>query len=752
MQGLRIRTKIFVGMIVVLLVFIGAAVLVINRWVGQVAERQVANTLQRGAHAYERFAALHADILASQARSMAQTPLLKAVMNIPEVDSETAYYTARELYDVADVQLMLLVDSNGALLVDAAVPESIGVDLGTLPGTADGLRGVDYNGVWRYGDHLYRIALTPIIIEQQILGLLVLGDLLDEAAAAEIRESIGKEVLFLHGGEVMAQSWERPPSSPLNRAEIAVLVDSITDAADGFRPVHILLDGTECLAVAIALGDMIPGHAVLFRRLDELEREADVLRISIVGMGGLAAIIAVLFSLWLSARLSRPIRALSTAAEQVGAGRFEERAQVYADDELGRLAQSFNVMVERVAERTRALQQEVNERRRTEEERASLEEQLRQSQKLEAVGMLAGGIAHDFNNLLMVISGYSEWLLGEMEEDNSHYPAVEQIFRAGDRGADLVRQLLAFSRRQILRPRVLDLNRSLGDMEKMLQRLISESVELVTAYSQDAGSVYADPGQIEQVVMNLVLNARDAMAEGGTLTIETAIVELGAQDPQRPQEMRPGEYVALAVSDTGEGMDAETQRRIFEPFFTTKGVDRGTGLGLSTVYGIIAQSGGHIQVESEPGRGTRFEIYLPRIEAAEWTDEEGEIEGELRGSETVLLVEDEEMVRNLVRLVLRQNGYRVMEAGNGAEALRLSEEHAGAIDFMVADVVMPQMSGPELARRLAPQRPQMKVLYISGYTDEEVFQREGVNEAVELLQKPFAPERLVRKVRELLDS
>ena len=752
MQGLHIRTKIFLAMIAVLLVFIGAAVLVVDRWVERVSERQVSETLQRGVRAYEHFAALRADIVANQARSMAQTPLLKAVMNIPEVDAETAFYTARELYEVVGVHLMLLVDAGGLLLVDAAAADRTGADLRAEPGVATGLRGADHTGVWRYRDRLYRIALTPIVIEEQMLGLLVLGNLLDGTAAAEMRESTGKDVILLHEGEVMAQSWERSPSGPLSGGEIAALADLIRGDAGEKRPLHALLDGRQCLAVAVPLGD-VEGHVVLFRGLDELEDEVDLLRISMVGMGVLAAVLAVFLSLWLSARLSRPIRELSATAERVGAGQLEERARVHADDELGRLAQSFNAMVERVAERTRDLQQEVNERRRAEEERASLEEQLRQSQKLEAIGMLAGGIAHDFNNLLMVISGYSEMLLYKLEEEDPQYQLIEQIYRAGDRGAGLVRQLLAFSRRQILQPRVLDLNQLMGEMGKMLPRLIGENLELVTSYGREVGCVYADPGQIEQVVMNLAVNARDAMPDGGTITIGTAAMELRERDIALAEEARPGPYVKLSVKDTGVGMDAETQARIFEPFFTTKDVDRGTGLGLSTVYGIVKQSEGHIQVDSEPGRGTMFEIYLPQVEMlAEDTGVAQVSDKELRGTETVLLVEDEEMVRNLVRLVLRQSGYRVVEAANGAEALRASQDYEGTIDLLVVDVVMPQMNGPELVQRLEGRRPQMKVLYMSGYTNEAVFRRGGVGTERALLQKPFAPEVLVGMVREVLDG
>lgn len=754
MQGLRIRTKIFLVMIAVLLLFIGGTVLVVHRWVEQVYERQVSDMLQRGVLAYDHFVALRAEIVTNQARSMAQTPLLKAVINIPEVDAETVFYTVRELYEVVDVNLMLLVDVDGLLLVDAAADDRAGADLRAEPGVAAGLRGAEYSGVWSYRDRLYHIALTPIIIEGQMLGLLVLGNPLHEVA--EMRESTGKDVILLRESEVVAQSWEHPPSGSLGRGEIDDLVDLIRGDAGERRPMHALLAGRQCLAIAVPLRD-VEGHVVLFRGLDELEDEVDQLELSMAGMGALAAVLAVFFSLWFSARLSRPIRELSAMAEQVGDGQIVERARVYADDELGRLVQSFNAMVDRVAEHTRTLQQEVNERRRAEQERASLEEQMRQSQKLEAIGILAGGIAHDFNNLLMVVLGFSEMLLNSLEADDPRYQFAEQIHGAGDRGAALVRQLVAFGRRQILQPRVLDFNRLIGDMGKMLPRLLGEDVELLTSCGREVGCVYADPGQIEQVVMNLVVNARDAMPDGGTVTIETAATELSQHELPLGENVRPGPFVKLGVNDTGGGMDAETQARIFDPFFTTKAVDRGTGLGLSTVYGIVKQSGGFIQVDSEPGRGTTFEIYMPRVEAqaeaqteAGGEEEEGKADAASPGMETVLLVEDEELVRNLVRQVLRQNRYRVVEAANGVEALRTSEEYAGTIDLLLVDVVMPEMNGAELVRRLEVQRPQMKVLYMSGYSDEALFQRGGVEMERALLPKPFAPEVLLRRVREVL--
>jgi PAS domain S-box-containing protein len=385
--------------------------------------------------------------------------------------------------------------------------------------------------------------------------------------------------------------------------------------------------------------------------------------------------------------------------------------------------------------------------------RKSLESQLLQAQKMEAVGRLAGGIAHDFNNLLTVIFASSDLMLKYLNADDPHRPDVEEIRKAADRAAALTRQLLAFSRQQLLVPQVLDLNALVANLERMLQRVIGEDVEFRTALAPALGAVRADPGELERVIMNLVVNARDAMPQGGMLTIETADAELGGLDAQEHLPVQPGRYVMLAVSDTGVGMDAAIKAHVFEPFFTTKEKGKGTGLGLATVYGIVKQSGGYIWVYSEPGRGTTFKIYLPRVEAeAEPLAPRSEPPASLRGSETVLLVEDEEAVRNLTRKVLETHGYAVLPAAGGQEALRLASEYDGPIHLLLTDVVMPTMSGRELAGRLASVREETKVLYVSGYTDDTIVHHGVLEPGIAFLQKPFTPEALVRKLREVLSA
>lgn len=385
-------------------------------------------------------------------------------------------------------------------------------------------------------------------------------------------------------------------------------------------------------------------------------------------------------------------------------------------------------------------------------ERRALEEQLRQSQKMEAVGRLAGGVAHDFNNLLTVIKGYSELMLDQVKESDPLRPELEEVKKAADRAAALTRQLLAFSRKQVLAPKVLDLNFVISNLEKLLKRLLGEDVRLTVTLDASLGRVKADPGQTEQVIMNLAVNARDAMPGGGTLTITTENIFLDQKN--RPDHSIPvGHYVVLHVIDSGTGMDAETKSRIFEPFFTTKEQGKGTGLGLSTVYGIVKQSGGYVWVDSQIGQGTTFKIFLPRVgDASEILPAVTAPAKKHAGDETILLVEDEDGVRALARTLLQKQGYKIIETSNGGEALLACERHPEAIHLLLTDVVLSQMSGRELAQRLASLRPEMRVLYMSGYSEEAIVQHGVLDSGTAFLQKPFNTESLVSKVREVLDA
>ncbi len=396
---------------------------------------------------------------------------------------------------------------------------------------------------------------------------------------------------------------------------------------------------------------------------------------------------------------------------------------------------------------------DVTEQRHAEEIKAKLEEQLRQSQRIEAVGKLAGGVAHDFNNILTAIIGFSDLLLNALDDDDRRRNLVVQIRKSGSRAASLTRQLLAFSRKQVLQPRRIDVNQIVSEMDKLLRRLIGEDVQLVTQLAPGATPTFADPGQLEQIVMNLAVNARDAMPQGGALTIETAMIELGEDYALSRPEVDAGSYVVLSVSDTGCGMDEATRSRIFEPFYTTKELGEGTGLGLSTVYGIVKQSGGHVWVYSEVDQGATFKIYLPadfrQKQQQPAVPETGEIEPS-RG-ETILVVEDDDEVRALTTRLLRDRGYVVREAASPDSAVRLVSRLDETVHLLLTDVVMSGASGPQLARQLKVMRPSLRVLYMSGYTDNAIVHHGVLDAGTDFLAKPFTADTLARKVREVLD-
>ena len=452
-------------------------------------------------------------------------------------------------------------------------------------------------------------------------------------------------------------------------------------------------------------------------------------------------------------QLSSAMQAALLAKRERQALAAVEQAHDDLEDRVAMRTAELEAANEALARANEGLTEQIIERERAEAKQARLEAQLLQAQKMEAIGRLAGGIAHDFNNMLVVINGFSDLLLARTGEGDPTREDLEQIRQAGERAADLTRRLLAFSRQQVIQPSVLNLNDVISNVQPMLQRLIGENVELVTKLAPSVSTIRADAGQIEQIVLNLALNARDAMGEGGSLTIESADVYLDEQYARDHVGVDAGPHVRLRVSDTGIGMDASTQARIFEPFFTTKPSGQGTGLGLATVFGIVQQAGGHIEVSSTPGVGSRFDIYMPQ--SGQPATEASEVEvapSSFDGSETILLVEDEPGVRRASRRFLEEHGYRVLDASDGGEALRLCELHEGEVDLVITDLVMPGMSGRELAERMARIRPQTPILYVSGYVDSGPA-RAGLQDAsIPLLQKPFGADVLARKVRETLDS
>ncbi|MBI5739507.1 MAG: response regulator [Nitrospirae bacterium] len=494
----------------------------------------------------------------------------------------------------------------------------------------------------------------------------------------------------------------------------------------------------------------------------------DIINAAMITLTG--CIMVLLITYLIATKLSGPIKQLSRAAQQVGEGNLDVRVPAEAQDEVGMLAEAFNSMLERirnyhqdledrVAKRTAELNS-VNEelrgemagRLRAEKEKEKLEEQLRQAQKMEAIGLLAGGVAHDFNNVLMAIIGYSYLLKNRLQDDAGLRSHVEQIIAVSNRAANMVRGLLAFSRKQVLKPMPADLNDIVRNTEKFLKMIIGADIEFTTKYSEKLLTVMVDAGQMDQVLTNLVMNARDAMPQGGVLSIETGIFDLEDEYVKAYLLDNPGVYACISLSDTGSGMDEETRKKIFEPFFTTKGVGEGTGLGLSTVYGIIKQHDGHITVYSEPGRGTTFRIYLPLIEAVAEKEQTPSIASLRGGDETVLLAEDNEHVRTLGRYVLEKYGYRVLIAEDGVEAVNKFNEHIDEIRLCILDVIMPKKSGKDVYDEIKRTRPGVKVLFMSGYTADVLHRKDILGEGLNFITKPVTPETLLKKVREVLDA
>lgn|GEM_PF-1035416 len=670
--------------------------------------------------------------------------------------------------------LLVITDDHGRVLAASerrGIHPTVGQDLSSMKMVRHALDGGDSTtssvGVGRFGDVYFEIGSVPIVLRGIPIGALLLGDRLDDAYVTQLRQTLGGAlVVVANSSKVIATSFPTASNDP-RPFRNAVPSDS------GTRAAMVQLGDYEYVTAPMTLGRDESGDRVTLYLLHPLSETLGPLNrsllLSFLVFGLLSVLLAGLGAGLVSRSLMKPFRNFVGFMESVATSgdyshRFDARDDAVEVQTLNAsyarlidsLAQKHAQLEQRTVELSQAnlsLREEMRERGQAENALRLSEEQLRQSQRLEAVGTLAGGVAHDFNNLLTVIGSYTDLVMAELDDGSPLLADLEQVRQAADRASGLTAQLLAFSRKQVMQPKVLDLSGVVGGIEKMLRRVIGEDIELRTIKEPSLLSVKADPGQIGQVLLNLAVNARDAMPQGGTLTLQTANVELREKDPDRNPMMAPGRWVMLALTDTGTGMDEATRARIFEPFFTTKGPGKGTGLGLSTVYGIVKQSGGFIWVESEPGRGTSFKVYFPAVDEVEdevdWTDQPAHATG---GSETILLVEDEHPVRALVRRCLERDGYRVLEAEGPAEALRLTAQHDGMIHLLLTDVVMPQMSGRQLAERVATLRPNTRVLYMSGYTDDTVAQHGILEEGTMLIQKPFTPENLAIKVREALDA
>jgi len=715
-------------------------------------------------------------LLLATSALVSTSPTLRAALQTRRVEANegqaprpellaTIQREVERIYGDLDRDLLAVTDERGHVLAAAGRDARLraGDDLASFPAVryalnADSATADSGFGVLRRGGAPLQVGCVPIVLDGYPIGALLLGERLDRflppgEAAAGTHAVAAADV-------VLASNLDAAPAGARWTAP----------APDGGGPARVQLGGSGYVAVTLPIGateDGTPATLTLLRSESAAQVPiARTLRVNFLLAGLLALVLVAAATVALSRTTLRPLSRFVTflraGADAGTPARFEGAGSA---EEIRTLTEAYNGLIDslrrqhaQLEQRTRelgrtnaTLEEQVRERERAERALRTSEEALRQSQRLESLGTLAGGVAHDFNNLLSVILGYAQMGASALPAGSREADDLAQITQAADRASGLVRQLLAFSRRQVLQPQVLDLNRVVHGMESMLKRLIGEHIFLKTRLDPALARIKADPGQVEQVIMNLVVNARDAMPDGGTVIIETANVAYDAP-ADGAEGMPTGPAVMLTVHDTGMGMDEATSQRVFEPFFTTKAPGKGTGLGLSTVYGIVRQSGGVITVESAPGQGCTFRLWFPQCIEEAAGHGVAAVEPPPRGSETVLVVEDEGQLRSLVRRALADLGYTVLVAANGLEALDVAAEHQGPIHLLVTDVVMPHLSGRELAVRLAASRPDMRVLFISGYTEEAIARHGVLAPGTVFLQKPVTPDRLARMVRDILDG
>jgi signal transduction histidine kinase/ActR/RegA family two-component response regulator len=692
---------------------------------------RAADDLQAARVAFHHLVDSRAEFAASQLRLIAELPVFRAHLTDSRLaaDRATVEAMAEGYRGSLKAHFTVVTDQAGDWIARPGWTSGSAVPPELARGITDARAGRSSRAIAVVDDRLYLVVTEPATFADEVLATLTAGYQLDDSVARELAMTARCDVNLIVGRRVSGSSLSLP-----QREALATMLIEAPDAIGRLRQAAEL----RSIGEASYVGGTYPLHPdaagasagalVLLQDWQPTQRSVDEIRSRVLGLGTVTFIFALASALVVSRRMTQPLREIAAITGEIAAGHWDRSVPVHGNGEAAAMALAFNDMTASLSASYAALRDH--------------ELQLRHAQKMEAVGRLAGGVAHDFNNLLTVIRGYGELLNENLEADDTGKADVAEILKAAESASSLTRQLLVFSRKQLLAPKVVKLEEIVRGTEKMLRRLIGEDIELVVRSAPELWSVMADPGQLEQVVMNLALNARDAMPDGGSLIIELVNVD----EPH-------GRYVVLTVTDNGCGMDASTLARIFEPFFTTKGEGRGTGLGLAMVHGIVEQSGGSIAVQSEPGRGTSFRVALPRAK-------EGVVAPEAppaapvtrRRNETVLLVEDEPAVRTLARQVLRKEGYEVLEAARGDEALDIALRHPRTIHLLLTDVVMPGMSGRRLWEQLSTCRPDAKVLFMSGYTDDAVV-RHGIRDAgLPFLQKPFSLTALADAVRRAIDA
>jgi signal transduction histidine kinase/ActR/RegA family two-component response regulator len=716
----HLRTKLLAAMLAVVFLLTASVLTFVQiRMRAHVAE-DLASALRTESSIYTKVQEARRQQTEQSAALIANMPGLKAMMAIH--DGPTIQDASESILDNSGADVLILQDPSGNTLALHSTSQKVAKSTERMLL----FHSSEKHDWWFVNGHLYDLTFAHITAgrgaEARSLGIVALGrEVTPQGIASAVGLNSGP-LIFERDGLVLVSSLDSMLWSDFQKW---LSTSSLSSGA-----IHeIELGGERYLGSSIELSGDHPVRLYCLKSYDQATSFLGSLNQMLLMMGLFAVLAGSLFGFALSRQITRPLEDLVHASRQMEKGDFEFPIVVHGEDEVAELTRAF-------AQMRKSL-------------RLSREGMLR-SARLEAVGRLAGGIAHDFNNLVMIIKGYSDLVLESANDETR--PHIEEIKRAGDRASGLTRQLLAFSRKQVLEPQVLDLNHTVRGMLKMLRLLLGEDIELLTSLSEQIGRVKADPGQLEQVIMNLAVNARDALPGRGKVIIETQFCSLDESYAATHNEVTPGDYVLLAVTDNGCGMNSETAAQIFEPFFTTKEPGKGTGLGLSTVYGIVKQSRGHITVYSEVGVGTTFKTYLPAVDKPAMAVQNQPADALPTGHGTVLLAEDEAPLRVLAAETLKRLGYNVLAAGNGLEALVAADQHAGEIDVVVTDIVMPRMGGPELVEKLRKKRSGFHVIFMSGYTEAAVLENGNIGKDAILLNKPFSTETLVRKMREVRDS
>ncbi|HEV3374434.1 MAG TPA: ATP-binding protein [Candidatus Acidoferrum sp.] len=724
--NLRLRTKLLLSLVLSIAGLTSVTLLVVRHTARVQVQTQIEGEARNAILTFQVMQNERQMVLANKA------DLLATVAHMRGGDATSIQEISQDPWQSDECNLFLLADHRGKIVALQAPTSSP-----SLPPVQELLRRALKEGAragWWYTDgRLYQVALQPFYEDAPakggLPGTVVVGREVDARVVGDVGRITSSHFVFRYGGDFVISTL-----SPLQEQEVARQIQGgpappqIQIGDEKFFVSSLELTPGMQPAVSLTVLKSYRQAAIFLARLNHL----------LLGLGLVAVLAGGALVFLISDAFTRPLTWLLGGVRALEEGNFAYHLEAHGADEVAQVTRAFEQM-------RRTLQ---NNQAQTQQ----LEDQLRQAQKMDALGRLAGGVAHDFNNLLTIIKGHCGLLLDRLKPGDSVYASGEQIQKASDRAASLTRQLLTFSRRQMLQPKVLDLNELIAEMGKLLRRLVREDIEFLLQLGESLGRVKGDPGQIEQVLLNLTVNACDAMPQGGKLTIETHNMVVDKEYAKTRPSVEPGDYVMLAVSDTGQGMDAATKARVFEPFFTTKESGKGTGLGLAIVYGVVTQSEGFIWVDSSPRKGTRFEIYLPRVRGkVDRTPSENIAVAPARGFETILLVEDEEEVRELASGFLTSAGYRVITAQDGLEALKIAQRLGETIHLLLTDVVMPNMSGPELVKELKRLLPDLKIVYMSGYIE----QNEDCKALLEkefYLQKPFSRDVLLRQVSEALNN